>query len=60
MMDHATEFPLKVEIPCLEKYMYHAEPTGSLNYQHHMQMHKEMHKIKSSYESVASGTDARG
>lgn len=60
MIDHATDFPVKVEIPCLEKYTYHAEPTGSLNYQRHMQMHNEMHKIKSSYESVALGTDPRG
>lgn len=60
MIDHATDFPVKVEIPCLEKYTNHAEPTGSLNYQRHMQMHNEMHKIKSSYERVALGTDPRG
>jgi hypothetical protein len=36
MMDHATGFPIKTGISCLEKYTYHTEPTGSLNYKHNM------------------------
>lgn len=29
MMAHAANFPVKAEIPCLEKSTYYTEPTGN-------------------------------